>query len=92
MENDVKNVFDTMFGENGSELSLNELEGVSGGKITQSVKDQIIAGIKLAKSQGMSLNELLGYIPTYWSLLGAAHPETTQAEVTAFIKNNWKKV
>lgn len=91
MDNEVKNVFDAMFGANGAELNVDQLEGVSGGKITNDVKNQIMAGLKLAKSQGMSLNDLLGYIPTYWALMGGSHPETTQAEVTAFIKNNWNK-
>ena len=91
MDNEVKNLFDAIFGATGATLFLAQFEGVSGGKITNDVKNQIMAGLKLAKSQGMSLNDLLGYIPTYWALMGGSHPETTQAEVTAFIKNNWNK-
>ena len=89
-DNKMDAIFAAMCGD-GAELNAEELSSVSGGVIDSSAKEKLIAGIKLAKSTGVSLSEVLAQLPTYYNLMHSAFPNVTQKEAEKFIKDNWSK-
>lgn len=74
-----------------TELNPDDLSDITGGKIDKKAENRLIDGIKLAKSTGVSLSEVLKQLPTYYNLLHALFPDVTQQEAINYIKNNWNK-
>lgn len=71
------------------ELDPEDMDKVSGGVMTKDEKKLLVGGLKMAKSAGLDLQEVLSYVPTYFKQLSPQHPNVTQSEVVSFIKNNW---
>lgn len=91
MENKIEQIFKTVCSADCGELDLSQLSEVSGGVIDKNAESKLIEGIKLAKTLGVSLNEVLQQVPSYYSMLHAAFPNVTQDEAINFIKKNWNK-
>lgn len=92
MENqDYSKIFETMAGCTG-ELSVDQLNCVSGGVITKEGEAKLISGLKLAKMTGVSMEKVLELLPTYYNLLHSQFPETTLKEVEKYIRKNWNKI
>ena len=78
-----------IFGEVVTELKLDELGLVSGGVMTDSQMDLLRSGLTQAKQSGMTKEEVLRYVPTYYRLLHPQYPNVTLDEVIDYINQNW---
>ena len=78
--------------ENEKELNLEELETVSGGKITEEGEKLLRQGLKLAKATGVSKAKVLELLPQYFDSLKSQFPGTTLKEVKDYINKNWSKI
>ena len=74
------------------ELSLEELESVSGGVITAAGEEKLRWGIGLAKKLDMSMEEVLTVLPQYYDFFHPMFPETTAQEAIDYIKKNWNSI
>ena len=72
-----------------AELSPEQLGVVSGGTYTPEQAQQLQDVLKAAKSAGMSQQDVLNMVPTYFGLLSSQYPDVTLDEVTGFINNQW---
>ena len=74
------------------ELDPEDMDKVSGGVMTKDEKKLLVGGLKMAKSAGLDLREVLSYVPTYFKQLSPQHPNVTQSEVISFINSVWPKL
>ena len=74
------------------ELDPEDMDKVSGGVMTKDEKKLLVSGLKMAKSAGLDLQEVLSYVPTYFKQLSPQHPNVTQSEVISFINSVWPKL
>ena len=74
------------------ELSMDELEDVSGGVITPEGEAKLRWGLGLAKKQGMTVDDVLALVPQYYDIFHPMFPETTAEEAIDYIKANWNSI
>ena len=75
-----------------NEINLQDLENVTGGKITAEGEKKLVAGLKLAKATGVSKAQVLELLPQYYDALHSQFPETSLKEVKDYINKNWNKI
>ncbi|MBE7069278.1 MAG: hypothetical protein E7386_02120 [Ruminococcaceae bacterium] len=75
-----------------NEINLQDLENVTGGKITAEGEKKLVAGLKLAKATGVSKAKVLELLPQYYDALHGQFPETSLKEVKDYINKNWNKI
>ena len=71
------------------ELELKDLEGVSGGAITASEESLLVWGIKLAKQNNLSVQDILDFIPQYYDTYHRLYPNVTVEDVTDYLNKHW---
>lgn len=74
------------------ELGSEELDEVTGGKITADGEKLLKNGLKLAKATGVSKAKVLELLPQYFDQLKDQFPGTTLKEVKDYINKNWNKL
>ncbi len=74
------------------ELGSEELDAITGGKITKEGEKKLIEGLKLAKATGVSKAKVLELLPQYYDALKGQFPGTTLKEVKDYINKNWNKI
>ena len=72
-----------------TDLTLEEMEYVIGGVITQKGALQLQRSIYLAKSAGISLNQLLSELPGWYARMRSYFPDATIGELESYIRQNW---
>ena len=75
-----------------NEINLQDLENITGGKITAEGEKKLVAGLKLAKATGVSKAQVLELLPQYYDALHSQFPETSLKEVKDYINKNWNKI
>lgn len=81
-----------MFSKEAVTLSLNDLEGVAGGVITEEQAALGRWGLGEAKKQGMSMDDVLKLVPAYYNMFHSMYPDITMQEAIDFIKANWNSL
>ena len=74
------------------ELSMDDLASVSGGVMTPEAEEKIRWGLKLAKSSDIGLDEVLQYVPKYYSIFSSAFPGVTVDDAVGYIQSNWDSI
>lgn len=74
------------------ELNIAQLEEVNGGKISAEGIKRLKAGLKLAKTTGISKSRVLELLPEYYDALHDQFPGTTLKEVKDYINKNWNSI
>ena len=71
------------------ELNLDQLNGVTGGVITDSQKTTLNYVLKQAKNAKMSLDDVMALIPGYYDTLHSSYPDVTLEEVQTYVSETW---
>lgn len=74
------------------ELDLDQLNGVTGGVITDSQKATLNSVLKMAKGSGMSLENVMGMIPGYFDSLHNMYPNVTLEEIQDYVTETWETI
>ena len=74
------------------ELGFEQLEEVTGGKITAEGEKRLVAGLKLAKATGVSKAKVLELLPQYYDQLKDQFPGTTLKEAKDYINKHWSSI
>ena len=77
---------------NTIELSDEQLDVVTGGKITAKGEKMLIDGLKLAKATGVSKAKVLELLPQYYDQLKDQFPGTTLKEAKDYINKHWSSI
>jgi len=75
-----------------AKLSNEQLEKVTGGVITAQQQSMLNNVLKQAKASGISKEEVLSLVPSYYNALHNQYPNVTLAELQAYINENWDKL
>lgn len=75
-----------------NELGFDQLEEVSGGKISAEGEKLLVNGLKLAKATGVTKAKVLELLPQYFDQLKSQFPGTTLKETKDYINKNWNKI
>ena len=71
------------------QLSMADLEKVTGGTLTDEAQSKLLWAINLAKENKLSLETVIGYIPMYFTIYRSSFPDATVEEAEKFIRENW---
>ena len=74
------------------ELGEDQLNDVTGGKISAEGEKLLVNGLKLAKATGVSKAKVLELLPQYFDQLKSQFPGTSLKEVKDYINKNWNKI
>ena len=77
---------------NTIELGNDQLDMVTGGKISAEGEKRLVDGLKLAKATGVSKAKVLELLPQYFDMLKDQFPGTTLKETKEYINRNWNKI
>jgi len=77
---------------NTIELGNDQLDMVTGGKISAEGEKRLVDGLKLAKATGVSKAKVLELLPQYFDMLKDQFPGTTLKETKEYINKNWNKI
>lgn len=93
MENiNKEELFKQMFSDAPAELSVEDLEGVAGGVITPEGEAKLRWGLGIAKSQGLTMKEVIDLVPTYYNIFHSQFPDTTAEEAIDLIEKIWDTI
>ena len=82
----------TAYETNKTELGFDQLDEVTGGKISAEGEKLLVNGLKLAKATGVSKAKVLELLPQYFDQLKGQFPGTSLKEVKDYINKNWNKI
>ena len=74
------------------ELGAEQLDEVTGGKITADGEKLLVNGLKLAKATGVSKAKVLELLPQYFDQLKSQFPGTSLKEVKDYINKHWSSI
>ena len=81
-----------MFGDKAKKLSLNDLEGVSGGVIEEDQVEGLKSWLSFAKSSGATKEQCVTFAPLYLPQINKMYPNVTLVDIRDFINTYYESV
>ena len=92
MEKSMEELFKEVLENGMGELSLDDMDKVSGGTMTSSDRATLKSFLKMAKEMNLSLDQVLSYVPQYFPLYTSKYPNVTMDEVIKYIRAVYPKL